>query len=77
MNKKYYGMIIGISIIVLGFIIIALNGKTVDYKSRSVDDWYNDVMNKKEVLTIYGASYCSHCQEYYPVISKLASKYKK
>ena len=52
-----------------------MNSKIPNYKERNVDDWYNDIMNKKEVLTVYGASYCSHCQEYYPVISKIANKY--
>ena len=31
--------------------------------------------NGKKVITVYGASYCSHCQDYYPVITKLANKY--
>jgi thiol-disulfide isomerase/thioredoxin len=75
MKKKYIGIIIGVIIVVLGIIVISLNGKTIDYKDRSVDDWYNDIMNEKDVLTIFGASYCSHCQEYYPVITKLAKKY--
>ena len=73
--KKYIGLIVGIIIVVLGVVVISLNSKMPDYKAKSVDEWYNDVINNKEVLTIYGASYCSHCQEYYPVISKIANKY--
>ena len=75
MKKKYIGLIIGVVIIVLGIVVISMNSKIPNYKERNVDDWYNDIMNKKEVLTVYGASYCSHCQEYYPVISKIANKY--
>lgn len=75
MKKKYIGLIIGVVIIVLGIVVISMNSKIPNYKEKSVDDWYNDIMNKKEVLTVYGASYCSHCQEYYPVISKIANKY--
>lgn len=75
MKKKYIGIIIGIIIVILGVIVISLNSQMPDYKERTVEDWYNDIINNKEVLTIYGASYCSHCQEYYPVISKLANKY--
>ena len=71
----FAGLIVGIIIVVLGIVVIALNSKIPDYKAKSVDEWYNDVINNKEVLTIYGASYCSHCQEYYPVISKIANKY--
>ena len=73
--KKYIGVIIGIVIVVIGIVVISLNGKTIDYKQRSVDEWYNDIVSNKDVLTVFGASYCSHCQEYYPVISKLANKY--
>lgn len=75
MKKKYIGIIIGIIIVILGVIVISLNSQMPDYKERTVEDWYNDIINNKEVLTIYGASYCSHCQEYYPVIAKLANKY--
>ncbi len=59
----------------IGVIIISLNGKTIDYKSRSVDEWYNDIMSGKEVITVYGGSECPHCHQYYPVITKLAKKY--
>ena len=76
MKKSFIGIIIGVLIIVLGVVVISMNSKVENYKERSVDDWYNDIMNNKEVLTVYGASYCSHCQEYYPVISKIANKYK-
>ena len=68
--------IVGLLIVVLGIVVISLNSQTPNYKERSVDDWYNDIKANKEVITIYGASYCSHCQEYYPVISKIANKYK-
>ena len=76
MKKKYIGIIVGLLIVVLGIVVISLNSQTPNYKERSVDDWYNDIKANKEVITIYGASYCSHCQEYYPVISKIANKYK-
>ena len=75
MKKSYIGIIIGILIVVLGIVVISLNSKVPNYKERSIDDWYNDIINNKEVITIYGASYCSHCHDYYPVISKLAVKY--
>lgn len=76
MKNKYIGLIIGIVLIVLSIVVISFNGKIPDYKIKSVDDWYNDIESGKEVLTVFGASYCSHCQEYYPIISKLANKYK-
>lgn len=76
MKKKNIGIIISVVIVILGIVIISLNSQMPDYKERSVDDWYNDIMNNKEVITVYGTSYCPHCQEYYPVISKLANKYK-
>ena len=75
MKKEHVGIIIGIVLIIIGIVIIALNGRTIDYKNRSVDDWYRDISNGKTVITVYGASYCSHCHDYYPVIQKLATKY--
>ncbi len=75
MNKKSIGIVIGVIVVILGMVVISLNGKTIDYKSRNVDDWYSDVISGKDVITVYGGSDCPHCQEYYPVISKLAKKY--
>lgn len=75
MKKRSIIIISIVLIFILGLTVIALNSQTPDYKNRSVDDWYKDVTNGKKVITVYGASYCSHCQEYYPVITKLANKY--
>ena len=75
MKKSHIILIVFLVVFLLGIVVISLNSQTPDYKNRSVDDWYNDVMSGKEVITVYGASYCSHCQDYYPVITKLAKKY--
>lgn len=76
MKNRNIFILIGILLVVFSIIVIALNTQTINYKERKVDDWYNDIMSGKQVITIYGASYCSHCQDYYPVISKIADKYK-
>ena len=39
-------------------------------------EWYNDVTSGKEVVTVIGGSFCPHCQEYKPIIKKIANKYK-
>ena len=75
MKKKSIGIIISALILVLGIVVISYNSSTPNYKNRSVNEWYTDVANGKEVITVFGASYCSHCHDYYPVISKLAKKY--
>jgi len=43
-------------------------------EEKTVDDWYNDVSSGNTVLTVIGASFCNHCQEYKPVIKKIAKK---
>ena len=67
--------IVGLCIYAIGLIIFANRvGKYV--QEPIVDNWYRDVTSGEKIVTIIGASYCSHCQEYKPVIEKLANKYK-
>ena len=78
-NKKYdaknvlTGSIIGIVIALFGLLIYL--SPSSDLEKHTVADWYEDVKANKEVVTVIGASYCSHCQEYKPVITALAKKY--
>lgn len=43
--------------------------------NRTTNDWRMDVNKGDIVVTVIGASYCSHCQEYKPVIRQLSKKY--
>lgn len=47
-----------------------------DYFNKSVDSWYQDVSSGNTVVTVVGASYCGHCQEYKPIAKLLADKHK-
>ena len=70
------GSFIGLIIVLFSLIVILSPSKDIS-NSRSVDEWINDVETSSEsVVTVFGASYCSHCQEYKPVITALANKYK-
>ena len=68
------GSILGICII--GVILLQYTTHSRDYFKRSVDEWYEDVKSNNVVITVIGASYCSHCQEYKPYITTLADKHK-
>ena len=67
------GSIIGLLIYLFAALIVFTR---VPEDNRTVDDWHSDVNKGNVVVTVLGASYCSHCQEYKPVIRKLANKYK-
>ena len=66
------GSIIGF-IIYLFLILIIFAGNPED--KRTVNDWHVDVNKGDVVVTVIGASYCNHCQEYKPIIKSLAKKY--
>ena len=44
------------------------SGTTAD-----IESWYNKATNGDEIVTVIASSACPHCQEYKPVIEKLAS----
>ena len=66
------GTIIGL--IIYLFVALIVFTKTPEDK-RTVNDWHTDVNKGGIVVTVIGASYCSHCQEYKPVIRNLSKKY--
>ena len=79
-KKKVASSLLTSSIIgfcIYSIILLAVFNKTDDTIGEgSVSEWYQDVTSGKEIVTIIGSSGCPHCQEYKPVIKKLASKYK-
>lgn len=66
------GSIIGLLIYLLAILIIFTR---IPEDKRNVNDWHSDVNKGGIVVTVIGASYCSHCQEYKPIIQKLSRKY--
>ncbi len=68
------GSIVGICIIGVILLFFVTNSK--DYLKRDVNEWYEDVKSNNTVITVIGASYCGHCQEYKPYITTLADKHK-
>ena len=67
------GSIIGFLIYLFKILIVFTK---IPEDKRTVSDWHTDVNKGGVVVTVIGASYCSHCQEYKPVIRSLARKYK-
>ena len=67
------GTIIGFIIVAITFLYFSTNRK--DYFNRTVQSWYQDVSSGNSVVTVIGASYCSHCQEYKPNAKVLADTY--
>ena len=66
------GSIVGLIIYLFAILIIFTR---VPEDNRTVNDWHSDVNKGGVVVTVIGASYCSHCQEYKPIIRKLSKKY--
>ena len=67
------GVIVGFCL--SAFALLAFSQRYSPYIVRSVDEWYKDVSSGNTVVTVFGASYCSHCKEYKPVLFKIAKKY--
>lgn len=42
--------------------------------NSSYDSWYNTTLQDKYVLTVIGASYCSHCMNFKPIIETIAEE---
>lgn len=66
------GSIIGLLIYLLVFVVLS---SKLPEDNRNLNSWRTDINKGEYVVTVIGASYCSHCQEYKPVIKALANKY--
>lgn len=66
------GIVVGICIYSIGLLYFSTH--STDYFNRDLNRWQKDVRAGNTVVTVIGASYCEHCQEYKPVIKKLANK---
>ena len=74
-NKKNNILkIIVVVAFVLSIGVLYYSTHSTDYFNRDINRWKNDVSAGNTVVTVIGASYCEHCQEYKPVINKLANK---
>ena len=74
-HKKEYYSVLTISIIGLCFYSLSLF--VINYIMKpKVDDWYKDVSSEEKVVTVIGSTSCPHCQEYKPVIKKMAKEYE-
>lgn len=71
-NKK--GWLIAIVCVAAFFILsIVLPSNGSKEESKTVKDWAEDVKTKT-VVTVIGSTTCPHCQDYKPVIKKLAKE---
>ena len=66
------GIVVGVCIYSIGLLYFSTH--STDYFNRDISRWQKDVRAGNTVVTVIGASYCEHCQEYKPVIKKLANK---
>ena len=67
------GTILGVCVYAVIMLYIATH--STDYLNRDLERWQRDVRAGNTVVTVIGASYCEHCQEYKPVITALANKH--
>lgn len=80
-NKKLFtilGVVIAIMIFLgLSFLIDPSGKENENTNSNgttaNIESWYNKSTNGDEIVTVIASSQCPHCQEYKPVIEKLAS----
>lgn len=81
-NKSNVIIFSVIGAIVLAFIAISFFKETPEIEKvdeseaywEEIESWYDDVNNKKTVVTVIGSSTCPHCQEYKPIITSLAEE---
>ena len=81
-KKSSLKTLIIVAVCILAFVGISfiLPGDPVEKENEtekegpSLTEW-SEVVKKDEVLTVIGSTTCPHCQEYKPVINKLASEH--
>ncbi len=61
-------------IFIYSIIVLYSSTHSTDYFNRDINRWKRDVSAGNTVVTVIGASYCEHCQEYKPIIKALANK---
>ena len=71
-SKSIKGVITGfiLALITGGLILLIIAARP----KSDVEKWNRDIESGKTVLTVIGASYCNHCQELKPVITKIAAE---
>lgn len=53
---------------------IVIENEYIHFNSRYYD-WHKATLEDKYVLTVIGASFCSHCNNFKPIIEKVANDY--
>ncbi len=76
--KKYKVLVI-VALLVVAFVALSFlvegNKPAAKEPSSSVSEWVEAVKEDKNVITVIALSYCSHCKDYKPVITEIATKY--
>ena len=73
-NKKL--VIISIVAFIILFVVFIIMTSSGTMEEQTIENWDKKTTNGYPVVTIIGSTKCSHCQEYKPVITALAKKYK-
>ena len=75
--KKYKAvLIIGVLLILFVLMSILLKNTSVPIKgNEDLSTWVDDAKNNEFVVTVVGASWCSNCQVYKPIMQTVKDKY--
>ena len=77
-SKALFGIILGTCMylfVAFAILVGQVNQITIKEEDQTIENWQKDILNDELIVTVAGMSTCSHCQEYKPVITKLAQKY--
>lgn len=78
-NKNLY-IILAIVVFFIAFIVMSfMISDNINYvepeKPVTFEEWHKETLKDQYVVTVLGSSTCPRCQEYKPVLKKLAKKY--
>ncbi len=78
-NNKKWALIGALAVVLLLVCVVTIKDVQKDNTNNNVSsnmtEWVTETKEDKYVVTVIGLTYCKHCKNYNPVISKLAKDY--
>lgn len=78
-NSKKWVLIGALAVVLLLVCVVTIKDVQKDNTNNNVSsnmtEWVTETKEDKYVVTVIGLTYCKHCKNYNPVISKLAKDY--